>query len=178
MIIQSLAERYAVAFINVHKEPAELRTNLKKLIEFTRELINSNQLLEALQYPILPFDGKVRILNDLPDFAAMPDYVKNFIFSLLKRDRLEYLEAIIAELKKRVLKLDGKLAVTVTVAKEISDTEKKELQDELAQSFSKKILMTTKVDPTVLGGVIVTVGNTVYDGSLKNSLDKFVKKLQ
>ena len=127
------------------------------------------QLEAALASPRINEEDKEAMLDRI--FGGKVDRVLlNFLKILSRRRRLGALRAIqkaVAALRDEQL---GRLAVTVTSSQPLTDDQKRDIVARLRETFGKEVSLTEKVDPSLVGGIILRVGDRVYDGSVRGKL--------
>jgi len=153
---------------------------LGKLEEFGKELKELGELLEqmpdvlaALQNPIYPPDLKMEILNEILKVVQVSPEVERFLKLLVERRRIHFIKEIVAKYQQL---LDEELGIArgqVISAFEIGEEEKKELESVLKEYLKKEVILETKVDPEIIGGIKVQIGDLVFDGTIKTQLKKF-----
>ena len=105
------------------------------------------------------------------------ELVKNFLAVLVKKGRIDHLQAIVVAFKTLVNERAGKAFATVHSAVNLDEASKAMLIKKLSTRFGKEIVLQEEVDPTLLGGFIVRVGDTVIDGSVKRNVAELAKSL-
>jgi len=96
----------------------------------------------------------------------------NFLKVLVGKDRFDCVAAISAAAKKLNDEKSGEVQATVTTAEEISASAKDEIAKQLSKKLGKKVKLDSVVDASVVGGVVVRVGDTVYDNSVVGQLQQ------
>ena len=96
---------------------------------------------------------------------------------MARRGRLGLLRAAGGAFRKLLEARQGWIDVTVTTALELTDEQREGLCEELARTFSARVVLTTRIDPNILGGAVIQVGDLVYDASLASDLAKFDRQL-
>jgi F-type H+-transporting ATPase subunit delta len=102
----------------------------------------------------------------------------NFLRLLVDKRRMNILPQILPELRRMVEELEGIERVEVTVPETLSETQRDYLRSLLERQTGKRIELEEKLDPAVLGGMVVKVGSTVYDGSVRTQLSQIRENLQ
>jgi F-type H+-transporting ATPase subunit delta len=135
-----------------------------------RECLDRHPKLEvALSSPRISEDDKAAMIDRI--FGGKIDQsLLNFLKVLARRRRLNALRSIqlaVAALRDEHL---GRLRVKVTSAQPLTDSQKHDIVARLSSNFSKEIVLIEKVDPSLLGGIILRIGDRVYDGSVLGKL--------
>lgn len=113
--------------------------------------------------------------NDILKLVENKTYdslVKNFFLLLSKKRRMSFLTAIYDKYCALAHHVLGRLPVMITSSHALSETETNRVTDLLAKRFQKKMIVTKKVDPSLLGGLRVCLGDHVFDYTLKKQLEK------
>ena len=96
----------------------------------------------------------------------------SFLLILIEKDRILYLREKLNEMEKIDLERKNILSAVVKTAVPLLESEISDLQEKLEKQYNKKIIMTTEIDKSLLGGVYVRVGNDVIDGTIKSKLEE------
>ncbi|MCE0661505.1 ATP synthase F1 subunit delta, partial [Clostridioides difficile] len=103
--------------------------------------------------------------------------IKNFLKVLVDKDRISYLEDIELAYKELLNKKNNVIDGVAISAIPMSETDIKELEVKLSNKYNKNVTIENVVDKTILGGVLVRIGNEQIDGTVKTRLDKMKEKL-
>jgi F-type H+-transporting ATPase subunit delta len=176
--LSAIAERYAVALADVaiaHNRGDVVR---KDLASFVAAYSDSADLRNALETPSLDEARKAKIVESVSAKMGLNDSVCNFMKVIVSHQRTHMLreidEAFVTELNRRA----GIAEAEVTTARQLSDAEKSELLSVLERRTGKKIEARFAEDKALLGGAVVRVGSTVYDGSVREQLNRMRERLE
>jgi F-type H+-transporting ATPase subunit delta len=174
----AIASPYARAFADVVFE-AHLNANdvQQQLNDFVAAWCESADLREIFLDPSFPSEQKVAILDKLNARLGMSVQVRNFIAVLIQHDRLDVLDDVLSEYRKEVNRRLGISEVRVTTARPLDANERQEIEQKVAALTGTQVQATYHEDKSLLGGVVVRVGSTVYDGSVKGRLDRLKEQL-
>ena len=103
--------------------------------------------------------------------------LKKFLSFLILKKRFFYVEKILNDFIETCSKKRGEIKAELTSAKDLSDSEINNIKEELTKNFSSKIKLNYKNDPSLIGGLIVQVGSTMVDTSIKNKLQQIENKM-
>jgi F-type H+-transporting ATPase subunit delta len=175
--LETIARRYATALADVVIERGETQAVQNELLEWG-SMISSNALLrEAFSNPTVPYEQKQNVLRELITRTRVLPTTARFLQLLLSNQRLSE----IVEVNKRLaLILDqraGVVAAEVTTARPIPPASIQALEGKLANITGKSVRLTFATDQELIGGMIVRVGSTVYDGSVRNQLYQVERQL-
>lgn len=174
----AIAAPYARAFADVVFE-AHLNANdvQQQLNDFVAAWRESADLREIFIDPSFPSEQKVAILDKLNARLGMSVQVRNFIAVLIQHNRLEVLDDVLSEYCKEVNRRLGISEVQVTTARPLDANERQGIEQKVAAMTGTQVQATYHEDKSLLGGVVVRVGSTVYDGSVKGRLDRLKEQL-
>jgi len=175
--IETIARRYATALADVVIARGEAQAVQSELLEWGSMMATNSLLREAFGNPTVPYEQKQKLLRELIARSRVLPTTASFLQVLLRNQRL----GEIGEVNKRfALILDqraGLVAADVTTARPISKESVAALQGKLASVTGKKVRLTFATDQELIGGLIVRVGSTVYDGSVRNQLAQVERQL-
>jgi F-type H+-transporting ATPase subunit delta len=162
----SLARRYAKAVLelgNTEKIAGDLRQLAKAMKE-------SDELQTVLTNPAIRRGDRRKVLDGLLQRLVAHGLTKNLVYLLLDGERLGALAAISRELDAMMEAKGGRITAEVTSAKPLDAGQLSQITAALEKLSGKKVTVSKKEDPTLLGGVVAKVGDRVYDGSLRTQL--------
>jgi len=169
----SVASTYARAFADVvlsarldaDRSIAELRAIASLLAE-------SSDLRRVWENPAIPAEQKRRVLDVVAQRDELPKQVRNLVAVLIDHRRIHFLDPIIAQLEKELNARLGFAEARITSARELGNAEKRELEMQVGKLTGKKVRARYGHDASLLGGAVVRVGSTIYDGSVKGQLER------
>jgi F-type H+-transporting ATPase subunit delta len=175
---KTAAVRYARALLDVAvKEKADLELIENELSQFA-DLFKQYPLLEkVLLNPAVPVPRKRAAVADILAQAKFTPIVTKLITLLADRDRLVLATDLLAAYRDRLLDHRGVVRAEVTTAAALDAGRTQAIQNGLAALTGRKVLLVTKIDPSIIGGLIARVGSTVYDGSVTRQLEKMKDRL-
>jgi len=178
VIAGSLARRYARALLDIGKEEGNLRKVLSETEEFAGNLDRSPDLRDAMESAHVGRQVKQATLDSVISKAGFLPTTKSFLSLLVDKGRMNVLPAILSELRRMVEEHEGIERVEVTVPMPMSAPQKDHLRSVLERRTGKKVELEESLDPAVLGGMVVRVGSTVYDGSVRTQIQQIRQNLQ
>jgi F-type H+-transporting ATPase subunit delta len=134
-------------------------------------------LLEALDSPAVPREAKEKVLSSLLQLHPATPMVRNFLRLLLDHHRIRHFAEICDAYVRTVNDRKGVVAARVTSAAPLSAPEQARLRASLSVATGKQVNLTAAIDPDQIAGVIVQIGSTVYDGSIRTQLQEMRKRL-
>jgi F-type H+-transporting ATPase subunit delta len=176
----SVVGTYARAFADVVMnksnllDPARMLQELHGIEELFRE---SDQLRRVMENPSIPGDRKRAVLDAITMKLGTTRQVRNFIAVLTDHRRLPLFSEILKQLELELDERQGFAEAQVSTARQLSDPEKQMLEAEITRMTGKKVRARYEQDTSLLGGAVVQVGSTIYDGSVKGQLDRIKEQL-
>jgi F-type H+-transporting ATPase subunit delta len=178
VIAGSLARRYARAVLDIGQEEEQVRRSLSEVEEFSKTLDGSAELREAMESAHVSRPVKRGALESLLSTTGFLPTTKSFLSLLVEKGRMNVLPTILVELRRLVEEHEGVERAVVTVPMALSAPQKDSLRSVLEKRTGKKILLEEEVDPAVLGGMVVRVGSTIYDASVRTQIQQIRQNLQ
>jgi F-type H+-transporting ATPase subunit delta len=172
VIAGSLARRYARALFALaegRSEHEKVGKDLRALADIMKE---SAELARTLANPAIPGSSRRKVMEGLMQRLGVTPTTTNFVKLLVDRDRLSALPDIARELDRMIDDKAGRIAAEVVSATALSPAQVGELTKRLEKLSGKKVQLTTRQDPELLGGVVAKVGDVIYDGSLRRQLER------
>lgn len=161
---------YAAAIFELAQAEDELSRVEREFYAIARSLETSTELREALTDPALSLERKQGIVNDLVGGKASR-LTTNFVNLMVSQGRVSDLGTIADKLARQKAKAGGADVAEIRSAIPLDDATVQRLAAALARSMGREVEVRTVVDPTVLGGIVARVGDTVIDGSVRNRLE-------
>src|SRR5262245_35089660 len=177
----AVASRYARALADVVLGPNSSQDpdrTLEDLRSFQRALAASTELSIALASPAIARPRKRAVIARLAQSLGISGAAKNFLLVLIDHRRSADLSGVIAAFEKIVNERLGKLQVDVASARALREQQRGALAQQLETITGKKILLNLTVDQELVGGVVVRLGSTVFDGSVRGQLEALRRQLQ
>jgi F-type H+-transporting ATPase subunit delta len=162
---------YARAMFDVARAEGELGRIGDELFRFARALEGSDELREALTDPHLPASRRQQIVEDLLGGKADPSTVA-LVSMAVGTGRARELPAIIDSLVAMSAAEANRAVAEVRSAIELSDDQRTRLAAAIESATGKQVEVKVIVDPSILGGIVTTVGDTVLDGSVRTRLER------
>ena len=143
----------------------------KALPDILGQLKGVSEVLKLLRTPTIPIEEKTALVKEVFD-GKVHKFVVNFLCILTENDRLPDFERILAYFTGLYNEKLGIADVTVTSAMPLSDTAAEKIRAKMAEITGKTVNMTLKTDDKLIGGVVISYGNTTIDGSVKARLEQ------
>jgi F-type H+-transporting ATPase subunit delta len=172
----SVADRvYARALFDAARDEGRLEPVREQLAQVVAAESEVPQLRELLRNPQL--DPRVRSATVEELLAGSDELLRNFLLLLVDKGRAGQLEEIAREFERMVAEHEGIVHAELTTAIELSDEEARDLLGRIEQSTGRKVEATRKVDPSLIGGIVLQVGSHRLDASVRGRLDRLRREL-
>ena len=171
MIGSTIAKRYARAFYEIAAEESQLEKYYKELNSFSAIINDNKDLKDFLANPVFDQNEKKSVVESILEKTDISRITANFLKLLTDKQRIVVLSDIVdcyRELMDEALKT---VRASVKTAFPLSKELIQKLQQGLETQTQKKVEMTVIEEPSLLGGVVVRVGDTVYDNSIRTQLN-------
>ncbi|MGD0988302.1 MAG: ATP synthase F1 subunit delta [Candidatus Sulfotelmatobacter sp.] len=169
----SVAGTYARAFADVvlsaHLDADRSLAELRSVAELLKENVDLRRVWDN---PAVPADQKRRVLDVIAHRDNFSKQVRNLIAVLIDHRRTHFLEPIIRQLGKELDARLGFAEAEITSFRDLNDTEKSEFVAQIGKLTGKKVRAQYSRDASLLGGAVLRIGSTIYDGSVKGQLEK------
>jgi F-type H+-transporting ATPase subunit delta len=166
-----LAGRYANAVFELAQETKTVDAVSADLAALRRAVETSPDLARLVTSPLFSAADQAKALTAVLEKMDVNDLTRKFVLMLAGKRRLFALTGIIAAYERRVARSRGETQAEVTSARDLSDAEIAELKTVLKSRLGKEPRLHTRVDPSLLGGLVVKVGSRMIDSSLRTKLD-------
>jgi F-type H+-transporting ATPase subunit delta len=180
MTISAVVHRYANALADVVTAAGStLRPEdaLSELRAFEAAVESSPELRNALITPSIPASRKKAVVGKIADVLKLSRVTRNLLFVLIDHRRIASLPELIQRFELIVDERMGFIRAEISSARELTEPQRAELSRELERLTGKRIRMHFAVDESLIGGLIAHVGSTVYDGSVRGSLESLGRRL-
>lgn len=170
--ITGLAERYAAALFDLADEGRALDAVADDLRQLRAMLRDSADLTRLLRSPILSRAEQAKAIEAVAERAGLSPLVRNFLGVVARNRRLFAVPAIIEAYLKTLAERRGEVTAEVIAAQPLSAAQEAALGEQLRQTIGQRVAVELRVDPTLIGGMIVKIGSRMVDGSLRNRLQR------
>ena len=167
-----VSKRYANALIELADDKKNLDKVEKDLSDLAGMIESSEELQFAIRSPLINEASMQKAVMAIADKAKLQDITKSFLGVLVQNGRIEELSNIIKAFNQILDKRRGAITVDVEVAQDLTAKQKKDLQTALSKAIGKDVAVNAKVEPSILGGMIVTIGSQMIDDSVRRKLER------
>ena len=173
----SSAERYSLALFELSEEKNILNQIEEQSLSILNLINQSRDFFNIIKDPTISQDDLLKVVNKLAENNGFDDLFKNFLNFLIQKRRFFFIERILKSFIEICSKKRGELIAELKSAKKLSSDEIKKITDELSTNFSSKMKLNYKHDESLIGGLVVQVGSTMIDSSIKNKLQQIENKM-
>ena len=174
----SFAPAYARALADVVLDASMDTAGIdSQLQDFASTLGDSQELREVLYSPSIKLDRRLAILDALNEKMHLNREVRNFIAVLMRNSRLHAFNEVLAAYRREINLRSGIADATVTSARKLDDAERQAVEQQAASLAGRQIRAIFQEDSALVGGMILRIGSTVYDGSVRGRLERLQEQL-
>ncbi len=168
----AVGRRYAKALFELSMESKSIDKVSKSLEELMAQMEASSDMKDFVSSPLYAREQKLAFINEFAKKSKLEKTVANTLAVMAKNGRLDSIPEMAQAYKDMVAAQNDEIVADVTSAKELTAAQKKNLASVLKSKVGKDVAINTHVDPDILGGLIVNIGSTMIDNSLKGKLSK------
>lgn len=168
----TVSKRYASALLDLALEKKRLDKVASDLNDLQSMVAESSMLSILIHSPLVSKAQKANGLMAIAEKAGFDKLTKNFLGVLIHNGRLSALGAVIAAFEYAIAQQRGEITVNVEVAQDMSKEQQAELQKTISKAIGSDVTLKLKVEPSILGGMIVTVGSHMVDDSVARKLER------
>jgi F-type H+-transporting ATPase subunit delta len=175
--LKSASLQYATALAEIALQQGATEPVSNQLMDFGKTYAESAELRNFLSNPAVLPEQKHGVIEKVVERLGASRIIRNFLFVVVDNQRAQQLPQMVHTFLEVIRQRQGVAEADVESALELSAVQKKQLLQTLERLTGKKIQAKYSLDPALLGGVVVRIGDTIYDGSLKNRLNQMRTRL-
>ena len=169
----SVTSTYARALADVvFDQKLDPGKTLQEAQSIAQLVASSQQLRDVWEAPSIPAEQKRALLDAIVAREGISRSVRNFVAVLIDHRRIKFLEPIVKEFGQELNRRMGFIEAQIVSARELGQSERTELEAQVAKLTGHKVRAQYAQDGSILGGAIIKVGSTIYDGSVKGQLER------
>ena len=149
----------------------------RQINDFLATWDGSQQLRDVFETPAIPADQKVAVLDKMNAKLGMARELRNFIAVIIRNDRIANVHEIVTAYRTELQERQGVRQAEIVTARALGEQERNALLASVGQLAGAKIQATFKQDSSIMGGTVVRIGSTVYDGSVRGRLERLREEL-
>ena len=169
--------RYSLALYELSEENNATHEIEKDCLSIIKLISNSNDFNSLIKNPTNKKEDQLNVILKVCERFKINNLLTKFLSFLIFKRRFFYVEKILKDFIETCSKKRGEIKAELTAAKELTEKEINSVKEELTKNFGSKIKLNYKHDPGLIGGLIVQVGSTMVDTSIKNKLQKITNKM-
>ena len=174
---ETSAGRYSLALYELAVEANNLSEIEAHSASIINLIVSSEDFNSLIKDPTNNKEDQLNALNKISEQYKLNELLTKFLSFLISKRRFFYVEKILKDFIETCSKKRGEIKAELTAAKELTEKEINCSKEELTKNFSSKIKLNYKYDPSLIGGLIVQVGSTMVDTSIKNKLQKITNRM-
>ena len=171
------AERYSLALFELSEE----NNLLSQIEDQSSSILNlidqSEDFSNLIKDPTTSQEDLLKVINKISEKNKFESLFRNFLSFLIQKRRFFFIERILKSFIEICSRKRGELKAELKSAKELSNEEIAKITEELTKNFSSKIKLNYKHDESLIGGLVVQVGSTMVDTSIKNKLQQIENRM-
>jgi F-type H+-transporting ATPase subunit delta len=176
--MSAIGSRYARALADVVFSMKLDPNRTLSEVESLQQLVHDNvELRRVWEDPSIPAEQKRALLDALVQRLGSSQQVRNFFAVLMDHRRIAQLDDIVAEFQHEINNRLGFAEAEVSTARVLTEAEKREIESQISQLTGKRVQARYVIDPKLLGGAVVQLGSTIYDGSVHGQLQRIREEL-
>lgn len=173
-----IAKVYADAFLDAAKSTVGVEAALEEGQSFVDDVLSKNAEFERLlTAPMINKDEKLKLIERVVAGRGS-DFFTNFLRVLARHDRLDVLPAVLQAARIANERQSGRKRVSVKTAKPLSDESRRAIEERLRVALKFEPILEAETDPSLIGGLVIRVDDTVYDSSLRTRLKQLRSRLR
>ena len=171
------AERYSLALFELSEENNLLSQIEDQSLSILNLIEQSEDFSNLIKDPTTSQEDLLKVINTISENNKFESLFKNFLSFLIQKRRFFFIERILKSFIEICSRKRGELKAELKSAKELSNEEIGKITEELTKNFSSKIKLNYKHDESLIGGLVVQVGSTMVDTSIKNKLQQIENRM-
>ena len=171
------ANRYSLALYELASEASLLAQIEKNSSAFLTLISNNEEFDNLIKDPTASQDVLINIINKISENSKLEVLFKNFVSFLITKRRFFYIEKILRSFIEICSEKRGELKAEIKSAKQLTQDEINKITKELSNNFNSKIKLNYEHDQSLIGGLVVQVGSTMIDTSIKNKLQQIENRM-
>lgn len=176
----AVASRYVGALIDLCEEAKDSKVLTQVEADFSdlsKTLTASDDFKAMIRSPLIGREKQLAFVDALAKKAKLHDLSANFLRVLVQNRRLNVLPAALEAFQKELSARRGEILAHVKTAQDLSAKQVKSIQDTLKKQTGADVLLDVEADPSILGGMVVTVGSQMIDDSVRRKLDRLKNQM-
>ena len=171
------ANRYSLALYELANESQSIDLVEENSLAFLNLISKNKNFNDFMKDPTMSHDIFIGVIKKISERVKLENLFENFLFFLVKKRRFFYLEKILKSFNETCSEKRGEVKAEIRSAKQLSQDEINKITEELSNNFESKIKLNYNHDESLIGGLVVQVGSTMIDTSIKNKLQQIENRM-
>jgi len=172
------ALRYASALVDLAMEQGAIPQIEQDVADLRAMIAASPDFQSLIRSPLTKTAQQQAFLSSIADQAKFSALTKNFLLVLAQNRRVGDIESILKGVSDNLAARRGEILAKVETASALSTPQKKSLEDSLAKTIGRPVMLDAKINKDLIGGVVVTLGSVMIDDSIKTKLDRMGRAMK
>ena len=170
-----ISERYALALYELSSELKQKDEFVSNIVSFMNILNSNKELKIFIKNPTYTIENQKIVFEKILNLMNFNKTLKNFFFVLIAKKRIFFLDEIVDKFLKLISEKQGEISASLVSSKPIDSGTLTDLEKEISLNIKRKIKLKSKVDESLIGGLVLQIGSLMIDTSIKNKLQKYKK---
>ena len=170
-----ISQRYALALYELSKENNQTDEFVANMTNFMKMFNSNRELKNFVKNPTYSVENQKIVFDKILSLMNFNKLVKNFFSVLIIKKRIFFLDQIIEEFLNLISIKRGEIFGSLISSKEIDEKTILDIEKEISANIKRSIKLKSKIDKSLIGGVVVQIGSLMIDTSIKNKLQKYKK---
>ena len=174
----SLAGRYASALFDLAREERQIEAVGRSLDLLSQALVDSRDFAELASSPLVDRGEALRAFTAVGDQLGLDAITKNFLGVLAKNGRKNQLQPVIRAFRRLSAEHRGETTAEVVTAHPLKDDQLTALKQQLRTRAGREVAVETRIDPEILGGIVIKMGSQMIDASIRTKLNRLAEAMK
>lgn len=171
-VVSGIAERYALALLDLADDKKQLDSVADDLRSLKKVLDESDDLRRLIRSPMFDREQQTAAMSSILEKSGTGELVRRFVIIVARNRRLFALPQMIAAYLAELARRRGEVTAEVVTARALSEAQEAALTQSLKSMLGGKVQVESKIEPDLIGGLVLRVGSRMYDSSLRTKLQK------
>ena len=176
-MIRTIAKRYASALVELAEEKRAVAAIKNDMAAFVGAVDAQPAMHKLFTSPVFTPDNKKAVIQELAGTLKMQPTTRRFIEHLAETGRIRYVKDVYEAFLEIIAERQNRAAVRLTTAVSINSGDLADIKKKLEALTGKQVDIDSQVDPSLIGGARARIGSVIYDGTIKNQLNKMRNQL-
>jgi len=170
-----ISQRYALALYDLSMENNQTEEFASNMIAFMKAFNSNQNLKNFIKNPTYSTENQKIVFDKILSLMNFNKVVKNFFSILIIKKRIFFVDKIIGEFLKLISIKRGEVSGSLISPKEIDEKTISDIEREISSNIKRSIKLKSKIDKSLIGGIVIQIGSLMIDTSIKNKLQKYKK---